>query len=266
MTDRILVSVVDHVAEVRLNRPEKRNGLDLEMFKGLIAAGERVAADRTVRAVVLSGEGRAFCAGLDWGAFLSMGPAVGERLLARDLARSPANIAQRACWVWQEVPVPVIAVVHGAAVGGGFQLALAADLRYAAADAQLSAMEVRYGLVPDMSLSQTLLRLVRTDVARELCFTGRTVGADEALRLGLLTRVCADPLAEARATAKEIAGRSPEAVRASKRLLNEAPHLDVRAAFALETELQMGLLGTPNQMEAVQATLGKREPAFQDPR
>jgi enoyl-CoA hydratase/carnithine racemase len=265
MTDRVLLTVADHVAHVRLNRPDKRNGLDLPMFEGIIAAGERVRADPSVRAVVLSGEGKAFCAGLDWGAFLAMGPDVGQRLLARDRAVSPANIAQRMCWIWQEVAVPVIAAVHGAAVGGGLQLALAADLRYATADARLAVMEVRYGLVPDMSLSQTLQRLVRDDVARELCFTGRDVSGDEAVRIGLVTRVCADPLAEALITAREIAARSPEAVRASKRLLGEARHLDVAAAFELETQLQLGLLGSANQVEAVQATLTKRDPVFRDP-
>ncbi|MCU0685946.1 MAG: crotonase/enoyl-CoA hydratase family protein [Polyangiaceae bacterium] len=262
---RVLVSIEKNVAHVRLNRADKRNGLDLPMFEALIAAGERVAADATVRAVVLSGEGRGFCAGLDWASFLAAGPETSERLLARDPARSPANVAQRACWVFREVPVPVIAAVHGAALGGGLQLALAADLRLVAPDAQLSVMEVRYGLVPDMSATQTLLRLVRPDVARELMYTGRTLSGEEAVALGLATRVSADPLDEAWRLARSIAEQSPHAIRAAKRLCDEAPGLDVAAAFRLETDLQLSLLGSPNQVEAVQAAMTKRAASFRDP-
>jgi enoyl-CoA hydratase/carnithine racemase len=262
---RVQVSVVDHVAHVRLNRPDKRNGLDLPMFEGLIAAGLELRADRTVRAVVLSGEGKAFCAGLDWMAFLSA-PAeeVRDRLLARDITQSPANLAQRVCWVWREIEVPVIAAVHGAAMGGGLQLALACDFRLVAADAQLSVMEIRYGLIPDMSASQTLFRLVRPDVAKELMFTGRIVGGDEAVAIGLATRVAADPLEEALSFARALAAQSPHAIRSGKRLADAAAHLSVEEAFRLETELQLKLLGSPNQLEAVQATMGKRAPDFSD--
>jgi enoyl-CoA hydratase/carnithine racemase len=262
---RVVTSIEDHVAHVRLNRPEKRNGLDLAMFEALIDAGERIARDPSVRAVVLSGEGKAFCAGLDWMAFLAMGQEAGAKLLARDLAKSPANVAQRMCWIWTEVPVPVIAAVHGAAVGGGLQLALACDVRIVAPDAQLSVMEVRYGLVPDMSASKTLLRLVRHDLAKELVYTGRTVGAEEAVRIGLATRVAEDPLAAATELARTIAAQSPHAVRAGKKLCDEAPERSVEDAFRLETELQIPLLGSPNQMEAVQAVMGKRAPRFIDP-
>ncbi|WP_434417395.1 crotonase/enoyl-CoA hydratase family protein [Nannocystis pusilla] len=260
---RVIVSVDAGVAEVRLNRPDKRNGLDLPMFEALVAAGRQVAADPRVRAVVLHGEGKAFCAGLDWGAFLAA-PEIGQKLLARDTS-SPANLAQLACWIWSEVPVPVIAAIHGAAVGGGLQLALACDLRLAAPDAQLAVMELRYGLIPDMSISKTLLRLVRPDIARELIYTARTVSAEEAARLGLVTRVEADPLTAARELARTIAGQSPQAIRAAKALCNEAPELDTAAAFRRETELQLPLLGSENQLEAVQAVLGRRAPVFRDP-
>jgi enoyl-CoA hydratase/carnithine racemase len=262
---RVVVSTEAHVAHVRLNRPDKRNGLDLAMFEALIAAGERVAADPSVRAVVLSGEGKAFCAGLDWMAFLAMGAEAGQKLLARDLARSPANMAQRACWVWREAPMPVVAAVHGAAVGGGLQLALAADVRVVAPDAQLSVMEVRYGLIPDMGASRTLLGLVRPDVARELMYTGRTVSGAEAVAIGLATRAAEDPLEDAMRLARAIAEQSPHAVRAAKRLCEMAPDLDTPAALRLETDLQVTLLGSPNQMEAVQAAMGKRPPEFSDP-
>jgi len=267
MTDtppRVLVSVDAGVAEVRLNRPDKRNGLDLALFTALVAAGQQVAADRRVRAVVLSGEGKAFCAGLDWAAVLAGGPELIDRLLARG-PDSPANLAQRACWVWSEVPVPVIAAIHGVALGGGLQLALACDLRVAAPDAQLSVMEIRYGLIPDMSASRTLLQLVRPDVARELIYTGRIVTGDEAGRLGLVTHVDPDPLARARALARTIAAQSPQAIRAAKALCNAAPDLDAAAALARETELQLPLLGSPDQLEAVQAALARRAPMFHDP-
>ena len=263
--DRVVVSIEDHVAHVRLNRADKRNGLDLPMFEALIAAGERMIADRSVRSVVLSGEGKAFCAGLDWMAFLSMGGEAGQKLLARDPSRSPANVAQRCCWVWSEVPVPVIAAVHGVAFGGGLQLALACDLRFVSPDAQLSVMEVRYGLVPDMSASQTLLRLVRPDVAKELMYTGRVVGAEEAVQIGLATKIEPHPVTAAKDLARTIAQQSPQAIRAAKALADRAPLLDVAGSFQLETELQLGLLGTPNQMEAVQAVMGKRAPSFRDP-
>lgn len=261
--DRVLLSVDEGVAHVRLNRADKRNGLDRAMFEALIATGETVAADRRVRAVVLSGEGPAFCAGLDWKSFL------GDRdgstaLLARDVARSPANVAQRACWIWTEVPVPVIAAVHGAALGGGLQLALACDMRLVAPDATLSVMEIRYGLVPDMTASQTLQRLVRPDVAKELVFTGRVVSGEEAGRLGLATRVCAEPLAEARELARTIAAQSPDAIRAGKSLCDRTPGMSVADALKLETDLQLRLLGTPNQMAAVQAAMSKQQARFED--
>ena len=261
--ERVVVSVEERVARVTLSRPEKRNGLDLAMFEGLVAAGERLRDERGVRAVVLHGAGAVFCAGLDWTAFLAAGPDARAKLLERDPAR-PGNVAQRACWVWQELDVPVIAAVHGAAFGGGLQLALGADIRLVAADARLSVMEVRYGLVPDMGATRTLLGLVRADVARELTFTGRVVDGAEAARIGLCTRVAADPLAEALDVARTIAAHSPDAVRASKRLYREARGLDARAALLLETEAQLALLGTPNQMEAAMATLEKRAPSFRD--
>lgn len=261
---RVVTTIVDHVAHVRMNRPDKRNGLDPAMFDALIEAGEKVRADRSVRAVVLSGEGKAFCAGLDWMAFMSMGAEAAPRLLARDEAKSPANVAQRVGWIWAECPVPVIAAVHGVAFGGGLQIALGADIRLVAPDAQLSVMEIKYGLVPDMGASKTLLRVVRSDVAKELTFTGRIVGGEEAVRLGLATRVEADPLAAALELARTIAQQSPHAIRAGKRLLDEAPELSVLDAFRLESELQVGLLGSPNQMEAVQAVMAKRAATYRD--
>jgi len=269
MSDRVIVSVQDGVADVRMNRPDKLNALDLPMFQALVEAGRAVTRDRSVRAVVLSGEGRAFCAGLDMSSFQAMagdgGKGSGPNLLSRDGSQSPANFAQLAGWVWTEVPVPVIAAVHGVAYGGGLQVALGADLRLVAPDARLSVMEIKWGLVPDMSGTQTLRRLVRLDVAKELTFTGRIVDGAEAVAIGLATRVEADPRAAALALARDIAGRSPDAIRAGKRLLDESGLVPVADGLALEERLQRGLIGRPNQIEAVKANLEKRPPRFADP-
>jgi enoyl-CoA hydratase/carnithine racemase len=263
--NRVVTTIENHVAEVRLNRPEKRNGLDLPMFEALIAAGEAIAKDRTVRAVVLSGEGKSFCAGLDWMSFLELGEAGQNALLSRDETKSPANVAQRAAWVWAECPMPVIAAVHGVAFGGGLQLALGADIRLLAPDAQLSVMEIKYGLIPDMSASKTLLSVVRLDVAKELLFTGRIVGSDEAVRIGLGTRIEEDPRTAALALARSIALQSPHAIRGGKRLLDAVEGLSTAERFRMETDIQLGLLGSPNQVEAVSSVMTKRGPTFRDP-
>jgi enoyl-CoA hydratase/carnithine racemase len=261
MTERVSVEIDGGVADVRLNRPEKRNALDAAMFAALVEAGKRLAVDKSVRAVVLSGEGLGFCAGLDFKSFLQ---ASGGSLLTREDG-SLANRAQRAAFIWQEVPVPVIAAIHGVAFGGGLQIALGADIRYAAPDAQLSVMEIRWGLVPDMSGTQTLRHLVRLDVAKELTFTGRVISGTEAEQLGLVTRVVAAPREAALATARDIAGRSPDAIRSAKQLLNAADLVSLEEGLLLEEKLQRGLIGSPNQLEAVMANMEKRPPAFRDP-
>ena len=263
MCDRVQLTIDNAVATVRLSRPEKRNALDADMFDGLIGTGERIIADNSVRAVVLHGEGKAFCAGLDFASFMGS-PDLMQKLLARG-DKSPANMAQRAGWVWQEVKVPVIAAVHGFAFGGGLQIALGADLRYVTADAEFSVMEIKWGLIPDMSITQTLLGLVPLDIAKELTFTGRKVTGTEAVALGLATRVSEDPLADALETAKLIATKSPHAIRAGKALLRDASGMSRADALKLETALQVSLLGSPNQTEAVQANMMKRPPDFKDP-
>ncbi len=263
MSDRVTVSLDAGVADVRLTRADKLNALDADMFEAIVATGRELAGDRSLRAVVLSGEGRGFCAGLDVASFLGGGGTAD--LFAREPG-SPANLAQRAAWIWSELPVPVIAALHGVVFGGGLQIALAADLRFVTADARLSVMEIKWGLVPDMTLSQTLPRLVAIDVAKELTYTGRIVPGAEAVELGLATRVSENPRKDALELAREIAGRSPDAVRAAKRLLDESSQLGVEQALRLEEELQKGVLGGPNQIEAVKANAEKREPRFQDPR
>lgn len=263
MSERVLLNIENAVATVRLSRPEKRNALDAAMFEALIRTGKQIMANKAIRAVVLHGEGKAFCAGLDFGSFMGS-PELMQKLLKRQ-DESPANMAQRAAWIWQEVNVPVIAAVHGVAFGGGLQIALGADLRYVTAEAQLSVMEIKWGLIPDMSLTQTLPRLVPLDVAKELTFTGRIISGQEAVSLGLATKVSADPLAEALEMAKLITTKSPHAIRAGKTLLNDAPTMSRSDALKLETGLQVSLLGSPNQLEAVQANMAKREPSFKDP-
>ena len=266
MAERVTVSVENGVADVQLNRPEKLNGLDLAMFEALVATGTALAGDRRLRAVVLSGAGRAFSAGLDFASFMAMRAENREmkNLLERD-AGSPANFAQQAAYVWTALPVPVIAAVHGACFGGGLQIALGADIRIVAPDAQLSVMEIKWGLVPDMTGTQTLRHLVRLDVLRELTFTGRLVSGREAVELGLATRVSDRPLDDARALAREIAGKSPDAIRAAKTLLGRAVTATLEEGLRLEETLQRSVMGRPNQIEAVRANLEKRAPRFADP-
>lgn len=262
MAERVRVDVADSVAHVCLARPDKLNALDGAMFQAIVEAGRALAADASLRAVVLSGEGRAFCAGLDFPSFQAGGASVD--LFERG-DESPANLAQRAAWIWTEVPAPVIAAVHGYAFGGGLQVALAADLRIVAPDAQLSVMEIRWGLVPDMAGTQLLRRLVRLDVAKELTYTGRRISGEEAVALGLATRTAEDPYTTALALAREIAGKSPDAIRAGKRLLDASGVVGVDEGLRLEEKAQRGLLGSPNQIEAVRANFEKREPRFRDP-
>lgn len=271
MPGRIAIQIKDGVADVRLNRPDKMNAIDQAMFAALQEAGDEVSADPSVRAVVLSGEGRAFCAGLDFASFRGMA-GDGERgssenaLLSDAAATSPANFAQRAAYVWQEVPVPVIAAVHGVAFGGGIQIALAADIRYVTPDARLSVLEIKWGLIPDMSGTQMLRNLVGLDVAKELTFTGREVSGLEAVELGLATRVADDPREEALALAAHIATRSPDAIRAGKKLLNASVLSTLEEGLKLEAKLQGSLIGSPNQIEAVRANMEKRAPRFDAPK
>jgi enoyl-CoA hydratase/carnithine racemase len=266
MEDRIRLTIGDGIADVRLNRAAKMNALDPAMFLAIAEAGLRLREDRSLRAVVLSGEGRAFCAGLDAERIVSV-TAGGNLLPFADLAEAShgvANWAQHIVWLWHELPVPVIAAVHGVAFGGGFQLALGADLRYVAPGTLLSVTETKWGLVPDMAGTQLMRHLARDDVVRELTYTARTFSAEEALVYGFATRLVEEPRNAAMATARDIAGRSPDAIRAAKRLLNQAVACDTRAGFAAERTEQGRLLGRPNQVEAAKANLEKRPPRFTD--
>jgi enoyl-CoA hydratase/carnithine racemase len=267
MSDRIDVTISGHVADVRMNRPDKLNALDAEMFEALVVTGRELAKTRGVRAVVLSGNGRAFCAGLDFGSFMAMAAAGnGGPDLFHRTRESPANLAQLAGYVWKELPMPVIAAVHGACYGGGLQIAAGADIRIVHPDAKLSVREMYWGLVPDMSGTRTLKHVLREDVLKELTFTARIVGAAEAVALGLATRAAEDPLAAAMELAAQIAASSPTAMRAAKKLIGDTYRIpDDETGLLLEENLQKSVLRTPNQIEAVQSNLEKRPAAFTDP-
>ncbi len=276
MTDRIAVTIEDGVADVRLNRPEKMNALDAAMFRALVDTADELAADPGLRCVVLSGEGRSFCAGLDFGSFQGMAGSddgaggegrrsggIGD-IVAADPGRI-THLGQQAVYGWSSLPVPVIAAVNGHALGGGIQLALGADIRIVAPEAKMSVLEIRWGLIPDMTGTQTLIRLVGLDVAKELTFTGRMVTGEEAVALGLCTRLADDPRAEALALAAEIAAKSPDAIRAAKRLFNQASQVSLAEGFAAERQEIGRLIGSPNQVEQVKAFFEKRAPDFADP-
>ena len=268
MSDRVSVVVRDGIADVRLTRAEKMNALDDAMFDALVAAGQRLTGNASVRCVVLSGEGRAFCAGLDMGSFGRIGsgdtdvPGAGKPLATR--THGAANREQYAVLVWRQLPVPVIAAVHGVAFGGGLQLMLGADLRIVAPDTKLSIMEIKWGLVPDMGGTLLMRGLVAGDVMRDLFFTGRQFSGRDALAYGLATHVCEDPLSEAMRVAADIAQKSPSAIRAAKRLCNRSWDEDAVDLLLSESAEQDALLTHPHHAEAAAANFEKRQPIFKD--
>ncbi len=271
MADLVTIEIQDHIADVRLNRPEKMNALNQGMWKAITEAGEQLSENRQVRAVVLSGNGRCFCAGLDMASL--------QQFQDRDRATSrttsiplagpderPGNLPQRACLIWKRLPVPVIGALHGVAYGAGAQIALGTDIRIAAPDLRLSIMEIKWGLIPDMSGTQSLRRLLPLDAVKDLVWSGRIVSGEEALALGLATRVSERPRDEALELAREIAAKSPDAIRAGKKLLNASVQLSLADGLRLEEKLHAELIGSPNQVEAVRANLEKRAPRFKDPK
>ncbi|WP_291844119.1 crotonase/enoyl-CoA hydratase family protein [Maricaulis sp.] len=260
--DRVQVRIIDRVAHVTLDRPDKLNAIDPAMFEGLLAAGSFLARRTDIRAVVLAGSGRMFCAGLDFASFAAM---AGEDLTREPLEKRThglTNRPQQACLQWRDLPVPVIAAIQGGALGGGLQIALGADIRVVAPQARLAIAEIRWGLVPDMGGCVVLPGLMRDDQIRALTYSGRDVTGKEAVTLGLATLCADDPLAEAQAMAAGIATRSPSAMRASKRLLNLAAGADAATVLMAESVEQSALMGGPDQTEAVLAQLQKRLPDF----
>jgi enoyl-CoA hydratase/carnithine racemase len=272
MNDSVKVSIDGGVADVRLNRPDKLNALTTKLFAGLVEAGQAVRDDRSVRAVVLSGEGRAFCAGLDLTSFQAMAAEpseddVGDASAIMSTGERETHLGQESAWVWRRLEVPVIAAIIGPCLGGGLQIALGADIRIVAPDAKLSVLEMRWGLIPDMTGTWQLPRLVGDDVARELTFTGRVISGEEAARLGLCTRVADDPRAEALTLAAEIASKAPGAIRHAKRLLTASttPGRTGPEQFLDERTTMASLIGSPDNVEAVTAYFEKRDPVFPDP-
>ncbi|TKD52030.1 crotonase/enoyl-CoA hydratase family protein [Sphingomonas baiyangensis] len=261
MSDARITTTIDGgVADIRLARPDKMNALDPAMFAAITDAVETLGATSGLRAVVLSGEGRAFCAGLDMAAMASGG--IGAPLAER--THGDANLYQHIAWGWRTLPVPVIAAVHGIAFGGGLQIAAGADIRIAAPATRLAVMEMKWGIVPDMAGYALWRGCVRDDALRELAYTAREFTAEEGVALGFVTRIAADPHAEAMALARAIAARNPHAVRAAKALANRAADADSATILQAESDAQALLLRTPNQIEAVRANMEKRDPRFTD--
>jgi enoyl-CoA hydratase/carnithine racemase len=272
MSDLVTIDMKDGVADVRMNRAEKMNALSPELFRELTEAGESLMTDRSIRSVVLSGNGRAFCAGLDMATMSGLGGGkkreggdVAQNLMAKPPGEVLGNSAQRSAYVWKELPVPVIAAVHGVAYGAGCQIALAADMRIAAPDARFSVMEIKWGLIPDVAISQTLRPLVPMDIAKDLIFTGRIFDGTEAKELGLVTALADNPLEAALERANLIAGKSPDAIRLGMQLIEETWYEgDPGTALKLEERLHAKLIGSPNQIESVKANFEKRAPNFED--
>ncbi len=259
MSDRVSITVTDRIADVRLTRADKMNAIDPAMFAAIGAAIDGLASRTDVRCAVLSGEGRAFCAGLDMASMAAGGSGTGA-----ERNDQGSILPQHVALGWRNLPMPAIAAVHGVAFGGGFQIMAGADIRIAAPDTRFAIRESYWGLVPDMAGFVLWRTLVRDDVLRELAMTGREFGADEALRHGFVTHIADDPHAAAMALATEIAGRSPHAVRGIKRLCNAMHDDGERELLVRETDEQIAVIGKPNMMEAVAAHMGKRAPVFQD--
>jgi len=260
MAELVTCSVSDGIAHVRLTRPDKLNALTLETLEQLAASARALRGDRTLRAVVISGEGGSFCAGLDFATVMKRPAGI-----ARAFVPMPwrgTNLFQEACWAWRRLPVPVIAAVHGHCFGGGLQIALAADFRFATPDSEWSVLEGRWGLIPDMSGIQSLKELVGIDTAKRLTMTAQILSGKEAADLGLVTELAADPVAAAHEFARELAARSPDALAAAKRLFNRSWTSSARATFARERLEQLYLLAAANTRAARAAALKKIAPAY----
>jgi len=267
MMETISLEIVEHIADIRLNRPEKRNAINLELMLSLITAAKQLKANKQLRAIVLSGNGEAFCAGMDFGIFTDMlsGEITADSTGFEDLGEQGANQGQQMGWLWQEIPVPVIAAVHGAALGAGLNIALGADIRIVTPDAKLSFLEITWGFLPDTSATQSLRHLASLDRIKELIFTGRLFSGQEAYEYGLATELADSPHERALEMATTIAGRNPDAIRRAKDMLNKLAFLSVEEGLALEAKHCRSLLGSPNQLEAAAARFEKRAPRFSDP-
>lgn len=267
MKDRIKIEISNHVADVRMIRSDKMNALDELMFDALIEAGESLAKNGDVRCVVISGEGRGFCAGLDLSSFKM--PTTDGSILSEPLATRTHGIAnkpQKSVWVWRELPVPVIAAVHGVAIGGGLHIMLGSDIRYIEPKTKCAIMEMKWGIIPDLSTSQIMIHSVREDIMRELAYTNRMFSGEQAVEWGFATHLSDDPHADATLLAEEIARKNPHAIQAAKSLFNKAPYLNPTEGLLYESQLQDNIIGKPNQLEAVMSSLQKKEGKFKNAR
>ncbi|GGE59858.1 crotonase/enoyl-CoA hydratase family protein [Actibacterium pelagium] len=264
MAEILTLNVENHVAAVTLNRPDKKNALNFDLLDALVETAQTLQNNREVRAVVLSGSDDTFSAGIDLNLLKSILPKMAE--IKEKMLNPPegetANLFQKPITIWSELKVPVIAAIYGVCFGAGMQLALGADFRIASPTARLSIMEAKWGLIPDMGITQSLPHLLRADVAKELIMTGRVLSAPEAADLGLITRIADAPLEEAHRLASELATRSPDAVQASKALVDGAWQADAKTGLKLEAELQADIMGAPNQVETVMAVMQGRTPVY----
>jgi enoyl-CoA hydratase/carnithine racemase len=260
MKDRVSITMLDSgIADVKLIRADKMNALDPAMFAGIAEAIATLAAMPGLRVVVVSAEGKSFCAGLD---MASMAGGSGNDLVAR--VYGDANLAQQVAWGWRTLAVPVIMAVHGVAFGGGFQIMSGGDIRIAHPEARCAIMELKWGLVPDMAGFPLWRGVVRDDVLRELTYTNREFSGAEAHAFGFVTHLADDPHAKAMELAQIIAAKNPHAIRGAKRLCNAVGHMSDADLLLLETEEQLKVIRQPNQIEAVMANMEKRAPVFAD--
>ena len=261
--DRVSIDLADNgVAQVRFTRGDKMNALDGAQFEAVLEAGQALREMKGLRVAVLSGEGRAFCAGLDLSSMAAGGSNPQAKLV--DRTHGNANRAQEAAMTWRKCPVPVIAAVHGVCFGGGLQIASGADIRVVHPATRMAVMEMKWGLVPDMGGYALWRSLVRDDTLRELTYTNREFSGEEALGLGFATMIDDDPLARATALAETIANKNPDAIRGSKRLFKVMQEEGEDAILLAESREQDGIMRTPNQVEAVMAEMEKRPPRFAD--
>lgn len=267
MNDRVRITMLeDGIADVRMTRVDKMNALDPAQWSALVDAIDQLNAMPGLRVVVLSGEGRAFCAGLDLASMQGdrdPGASSAGGSLA-DRTRGIANNAQYAAWGWRELPVPVIAAVHGVAFGAGSQIMAAADIRIVHPETRIAIMEMKWGLVPDVAGMPLWRTQVRDDVLREMIYTNREFNGVEAKEMGFATHVAEDPHAKAMELARVIANKNPHAMRGAKRLCNLMGDASDAALLQAESDEQIKVIRTPNQMEAVMAEMQKRKPNFQD--
>lgn len=262
-TDRVIVNHIGAVAHVILNRADKRNALDQAMLEAIADIIEKLKGAHKTRAVVLSGDGAVFCAGLDFMSFAAM--TQGDfGLNFEKRTHGDANLFQQVAVGWRDLPMPVITALHGVAFGGGFQIMLGADIRIAAPDTKFSIMETKWGLVPDMGGMALMPELTRQDVVRRLTYTAEVFDATQALNWGFVTELDANPVERAIELANQISTRSPDSIRTSKQLISKTWNADRAEVLLAESVAQKSVLGGDNQIEAVLANFEKRSPIFKD--